>query len=66
VIGDVAESDLAGIGPGARDRDVPRETVIGHMKGQGRLGRCDLKERRCDAGIVVLTAIGRNLRPVLP
>jgi len=41
------------------------EAVIGHMKAEGHLGRCYLKGREGDAGNVILTAVGYNLRLVL-
>jgi transposase, IS5 family len=41
------------------------EAVIGHMKGDGHLGRCFLKGHEGDAANVVLTAVGHNLRLVL-
>jgi transposase, IS5 family len=41
------------------------ETVIGHMKAEGHLGRCYLKGREGDAANVILTAVGYNLRLVL-
>jgi IS5 family transposase len=41
------------------------EAVIGHMKGEGHLGRCYLKGREGDAANAILTAVGHNLRLVL-
>jgi IS5 family transposase len=41
------------------------EPVIGHMKTDGHLGRCYLKDREGDAANVILTAVGHNLRRVL-
>jgi hypothetical protein len=41
------------------------EAVIGHMKGDGHLGRCYLKGREGDAANAILTAVGHNLRLVL-
>jgi transposase, IS5 family len=41
------------------------EAVIGHMKTDGHLGRCHLKDRQGDAANVILTAVGHNLRLVL-
>jgi len=41
------------------------EAVIGHMKGEGHLGRCYLKGRDGDAANAILTAVGHNLRLVL-
>jgi transposase, IS5 family len=41
------------------------EAVIGHMKGEGHLGRCYLKGREGDAANAILTAVGHNLRFVL-
>src|SRR5438105_13500886 len=41
------------------------EAVIGHMKAEGRLGRCYLKGRAGDAANVILSAVGYNLRLVL-
>ncbi|TWB86810.1 hypothetical protein FBZ93_12724 [Bradyrhizobium macuxiense] len=38
--------------------------VIGHMKSDGHLGRCQLKGSDGDAANVVLTALGHNLRLV--
>src|SRR5499425_2638940 len=42
------------------------EPVIGHLKIDGHLGRCHLKGRDGDAANVVLSAVGHNLRLVLP
>ncbi len=41
------------------------ESVIGHMKAEGHLGRCFLKGRAGDAINAILTAAGHNLRLVL-
>src|SRR5205809_3429875 len=41
------------------------EAVIGHMKAEGHLGRCYLKDRAGDAANVVLSAVGHNLRRIL-
>jgi len=41
------------------------EPVIGHMKIDGRHGRCHLEGREGDAANVTLTAVGHNLRRVL-
>ncbi|KLK91854.1 hypothetical protein AA309_17880 [Microvirga vignae] len=41
------------------------EAVIGHMKTDGHLGRCQLKGRDGDAGNIVLSAVGHNLRLAL-
>src|SRR6516225_7995294 len=41
------------------------EAVIGHMKGEGHLGRCYLKGREGDAANAILTAVGHNLRLIL-
>ena len=41
------------------------EPEIGHMKNDGRLGRCYLKGREGDAMNVLLVACGHNLRKIL-
>ena len=41
------------------------EAVIGHMKNEGRLGRCWLKGCEGDAANVILSAVGYNFRLVL-
>ena len=41
------------------------EAVIGHMKTDGRLGRCYLKGHAGDAANAILTAAGYNLRLLL-
>ena len=48
-----------------RLRTAAIEAVIGHMKGEGHLGRCYLKGREGDAANAILTAVGHNLRLVL-
>ena len=54
---------------GAIKRELRRrsaiEPVIGHMKAEGHLGRCYLKDRDGDAGNVILTAVGYNFRRIL-
>lgn len=41
------------------------ESLIGHMKQQGHLGRCFLKSFAGDAATAILTAAGRNFRRIL-
>ena len=41
------------------------EAVIGHMKMDGHLGRCNLKGRGGDAANAILSTVGYNLRLVL-
>jgi IS5 family transposase len=54
---------------GAIKRELRRrstiEPVIGHMKAEGHLGRCYLKEIAGDAANTILTAVGHNLRLIL-
>ena len=54
---------------GVIERELRRrsaiEPVIGHINIDGHLGRCHLKGRQGDAGNVILTAVGHNLRRVL-
>ena len=39
--------------------------MIGHMKAEGHLGRCDFKGRAGDAANTILTAVGYNFRRIL-
>jgi len=41
------------------------EPIIGHLKTEGHLGRCDLKGGAGDAANVVLSAVGHNFRRIL-
>ena len=41
------------------------EPIIGHLKAEGRLGRCYLKGRDGDAANTILTAVGYNFRRIL-
>jgi IS5 family transposase len=55
---------------GVIKREVRRrsaiEPLIGHMKEQGHLGRCYLKDHACGAANAVLTAVGHNFRRIFP
>ncbi|MET4456715.1 hypothetical protein ABIB10_006833 [Bradyrhizobium sp. RT3b] len=54
---------------GAIKRELRRrsaiESIIGHLKAEGHLGRCYLKGRAGDAANVVLSAVGHNFRRIL-
>jgi IS5 family transposase len=39
--------------------------VIGHLKAEGHLGRCYLKDRAGDAANAILSAVGYNFRRIL-
>jgi transposase, IS5 family len=39
--------------------------VIGHLKAEGHLGRCYLKNRAGDAANAILSAVGYNFRRIL-
>jgi IS5 family transposase len=41
------------------------EPVIGHLKAEGHLGRCYLKDRAGDAANAILSAVGHNFRRIL-
>jgi IS5 family transposase len=41
------------------------EPIIGHLKAEGHLGRCYLKDRAGDAANVILSAVGHNFRRIL-
>lgn len=43
-------------------RRSPMEPIIGHLKTEGHIGRCSLKDRAGDAANVVLSAVGHNFR----
>jgi hypothetical protein len=44
---------------------IDGEIAIGHLKSEGRLGRCYLKGRAGDAANVILSAVGYNFRRIL-
>jgi transposase, IS5 family len=54
---------------GAIKRELRRrsaiEPLIGHLKAEGHLGRCYLKDRAGDAANAILTAVGYNFRRIL-
>lgn len=54
---------------GATKRELRRrsaiESIVGHLKAEGHLGRCYLKGRAGDAANVVLSGVGHNFRRIL-